>query len=541
VRTDGATWARAGWRAALAAACLLAGLGPVSAAPDAAEVAETMRRAVEQLRSTGRAIIAGQTLLSAQALPEIYEARGFRVLWNDPANEDALLGEIAAAAGDGLDPADYHFEALRAAVDQRRRMPDHAPSVATVDLLLTDALLRLVTHLHFGKLDPATGEPRWDLVQTIRGESGALIAARIAEGNAVALQLSELRPVQPLYGRFKSALARYRMLDQSSSWVPVPAGRTLQLGMEDARVPLLRRNLVATGDFPGVAVDSRRYEPALEEAVRRFQARHGLEPDGVFGAASLRALNQSTTTRMDQLRVNLERARWLFSEVRGRFLIVDPAGGRVALIDGGNILEQRASFTREAREAGDFRAQMRYFVVNPDWVLPPRLVENQVAPVARRLPMELRERGLQVFNAGGELIDAPRADWSRPRELIVRQVPHPRSFLGVLRFSMPNPAQVFLHGGPEEGDALPGSVRLEDPLALARALTGPIASWPADTVAGALAVGTPRTFPLESPLPVLYGPWTAWVEMDGAVVFRPGHEARDEAILAGLRRRAGDR
>jgi L,D-transpeptidase YcbB len=532
----------AGWPVALAAAlCLALAAAPASAAPDAAEVAETMRRAVEQLRSTGKATIAGQTLLSAIALPEIYEARGFRTLWNDPANEEALLGEIAAAAGDGLDPADYHFEALRAAVDQRRRMPDHAPSVATADLLLTDALLRLVTHLHFGKLDPATGEPRWDLVQTIRGQSGALLAARIAAGNAVALQLSELRPVQPLYGRLKSALARYRVLDQSQSWVPVPAGRTLQLGMEDARVPLLRRNLVATGDFPGIAVDSGRFEPALEEAVRRFQARHGLTPDGIFGAASLRALNQSATMRMDQLRVNLERARWLLSEVRGRYLLVDPAGERVALIDGGRVLEQRAAFTREARDAGDFRAEMHYFVVNPDWVLPSRLVETQVAPLARRAPLELANRGLQVFAAGGELVEAPLADWSRPARLIVRQVPHPRSFLGPLRFSMPNPAQVFLHGGPEEGDALPGSVRLEDAVALARALSGPIATWPAETIAGALALGAPRTFPLEAPLPVLYGPWTAWVDMDGAVIFRTGFETRDAAILAGLRQKAGER
>jgi L,D-transpeptidase YcbB len=533
-----------GWRAALALALPLAVLAmllpaPAFAVPEA-EVAEPLRRAVEQLRSTGRATVAGQTLLSARALPEIYEARGFRPLWTDPANEEALLGEIAAASGDGLDPEDYHFEALRAALDQRRRLPEHGGSVATADLLLTDALVRLVAHLHFGKLDLVTGQPRWDLVGSIRGQPGSLVAARIAGGNALALELGELRPVQQMYGRFKSALARYREMEQASEWVPVPTGRVLQLGMEDVRVPLIRRRLAQSGDFPGTTLDSRRFDPGLEEALRRFQARHGLEADGVFGAASVRALNQSVADRMGQIKVNLERARWLLSEVRGRYLLVDPAGRRVLLMDGGRAFEYPADFAPEARAGGDFRATMRYFVVHPDWVLPPGLVEAQVAPLARRAPAELRARGLEVFAASGELIDAEDADWSRPADVIVRQMPHPRSFLGVLRFSMPNSAQIFMHGGPLEGDALRGSIRLDDPVGLARALAGAQPAGPVQRLGEALTSVAPATLPLETGIPVLYGSWTAWVDADGTVVFRSGYEARDAAILAGLRQRAGE-
>jgi L,D-transpeptidase YcbB len=243
---------------------------------------------------------------------------------------------------------------------------------------------------------------------------------------------------------------------------------------------------------------------------------------------------------MDQIRVNLERARWLLSEVRGRHLLVDPAGGRVVLMDGGRAFEYPASFAPEARAGGDFRAMMRYFVVHPDWVLPPRLVESQVAPLARRAPAELAMRGLEVFDGNGELVDAARVNWSRPADVIVRQMPHPRSFLGVLRFPMPNTAQIFMHGGPLEGQALRGSIRLDDPIGLARALAGPQTAWPGERLAGALAGGVPTTLPLEVGIPVLYGSWTAWVDLDGTVVFRSGYEARDAAILAGLHRRAGE-
>lgn len=510
--------------------------GPTNAMPDPIEVGETIRRSVEQLRSTGDVTVAGRRLRSAVALPEVYETRGFRPLWNDAANVAALLGEIAAIGGDGLDPADYHFDAIRAVLERQGREADSA-TAATADLLLTDALIRLAAHLHYGKLHPATGEPRWDLSGSLRGESGAVLVHRIATGSAVAGQLGELRPLQPFYGRLKSALARYRVLEQDGGWEPLPAGRTLQPGVEDSRVPLLRRRLAAIGDFPGILVDSPRFEAALEDAVRRFQARHGLEADGVVGPASLRALNRPVEQRIEQLRANLERARWLLAAVRGRFLLVDPAGERVVLMDNGQqVLAQAAQFTREARATREFRADMHYLVINPDWVLPTRLVERQVAPLAQRAPGELAARGMQVFNPAGEPVEAGRADWSAPARLIVRQLPGPRSFLGPVRFPVPGASQVSLHGGPADGESLPGSVRLGDPLALAGALAGPAPSWTRDELAAALVAGVPRTLSLSAPLPVLFAPWTTWVEVDGTVFFKTGFAERDALIITGLGR-----
>ncbi|MFU8822499.1 MAG: peptidoglycan-binding protein [Gammaproteobacteria bacterium] len=534
-----AEFLRLAWLA-LVLALLGIGGAPAWAAPDPDEVAETIRRTVEQLRSTGEATIAGRKLLSARGLPEIYEARGFLRLWSDPGNEEALLGEIAAASGDGLNPEDYHFDALRTVLDRRRQEPDSPGLAASADMLLTDALLRLAVHFHLGKLDPATGQARWDLAGTVRGEPGAAVVTRMATGRALPQQLGELRPVQPLYGRFKSALARYRVIEQADDLAPLPAGRVLQLGMEDARVPLLRRRLAATGDFAGIVLDSPRFEPALEEAVRRFQARHRLKPDGVFGPASQRELNRPIEERIDQLMANLERARWMLAEVRGRFLVIDPPGRRVVLMDNSQpVLVQDAAFTAAAASAREFRTDMHYLVVHPDWVLPPPLVEAQVAPLARRAPAQLEPRGLQVFNAAGEPVAPARADWSRPSTLVVRQLPGARNFLGNLRFSMPNAAGIFLHGGPAEGDALAGSIRLEDPEALARALAGPPAPWTSETLSVALAGGAPRTLLLGRPVPVLYGYWSAWVDTGGMVSFRIGYEDRDALILAGLRRAAG--
>lgn len=513
---------------------------PASAAPDAAQAGELLRRAAEQLRSTGRMEVAGQPLRSSSTLPQLYEQRGFTLLWTQPANREAMLGEIAAASGDGLDPADYHFSVLRRMQAAREQAPDDPALAVAADLLFTDALVRLAAHLAHGKLDLETLAPRWDVAGPLRGEPAPVALTRIATGNAFAIQLAELRPVQPLYGRLKSMLARYRLAVEQGGWPQIGGGPVLQEGMEDPRVPLLRRRLAETGDYAGVVVDSPWFEPALALALREFQARHGLEPDGLFGPATRRALNVPAAALADRLRVNLERARWLLADVRGRFLVADPAGARVLLLDNSEpTLSLAADFAPGLATLPAMRGELRYFVVNPDWVLPPVLARSQVAPLARRAPGRLEALGIRLLNRDGMPRAVSAVDWSRADEVVVQQLPGPGSFLGGFRFPASARPELFLHGTPvQPGATLAGSVRLTDPGALATGLAAPGGAWEAAEVGPALASGEPRTFVLSRPVPVLLAPWTAWVDSAGRLLLRSGYEQRDAAILAGLARRA---
>ena len=524
----------------LATLLLSSWVAPATAAPDAALVTETLRRSIEQLHVTGQVIVAGQRLRSARVLPELYQQRGFTLLWSMRSNEEAMLGEIAAVSGDGLDPADYHFDALRELLRQRNETPDDAALAAAADLLLSDALARLVAHLARGKLDPRSGAPRWDLEGEVRGEAAATLLARIATGNAVAVQLGELRPVQPIYGRLKSMLARYRLIVEQGGWPEIGSGQVLQQGMEDPRVVLLRRRLAQSGDFPGVVIDSPRFEPALEEALRAFQARHQLDADGRFGPATRRAINRPVEELMGVLRANLERARWLLADVRGRLLVIDLAGQQVVLLDHSEpVATFAAQLAPPLRDMRPLRGELRYLVVNPDWVLPTEFVASQVAPLARRAPGSFADLGLQVFDEDGAAL-APRvANWAAPAGLIVRQLPGPGSFLGAFRFPIwPHP-DVFLHGGDGTNRSLAGAVRLADAAGLANALATPEAGFAPQQLAAALATGTPHTFSLRRPVTVVLAPWTAWVDPSGKAFFRAGYERADAEITAGLARRAG--
>lgn len=502
-------------------------------------MAELLRRASEQLRSTGRMEVAGQPVLSAATLPQLYEQRGFTLLWTLPANREAMLGEIAAASGDGLDPADYHFQVLRRMQTAREQAPDDPALAVAADLLFTDALVRLAAHLAHGKLDAGTRMPRWDVDRPLRGEPAATVLTRIATGNALAIQLAELRPVQPMYGRLKSMLARYRLAEEQGGWPEIGSGPVLQEGMEDPRVPLLRRRLAETGDFDGVVVDSPRFEPALAAALRSFQARRALEPDGMFGPATRRAINLPAADIVTRLRVNLERARWLLSEVRGRFLVLDSAGARVMLLDNSEpTVSLAAEFAPALAALPALRGELRYFVVNPDWVLPPELVRSQVAPLARRSPARLEAMGIRLLNRDGTARAPAAVNWVAG-DVVVQQLPGPGSFLGGFRFPAGARPELFVHGtATDPGASLAGSVRLEEAESLAFGLGSPEAAWDQDEIRAAVAAGSPRTFVLPRPVPVLFAPWTAWADSAGELSLRPGYEERDAAIAAGLARRA---
>jgi murein L,D-transpeptidase YcbB/YkuD len=241
---------------------------------------------------------------------------------------------------------------------------------------------------------------------------------------------------------------------------------------------------------------------------------------------------------MAVLRANLERARWLLADVRGRLLVVDTAGRRVVLLDHS---EPVASFAAElgpgVAQVMPFRGELRYLVVNPDWVLPTELVRAQVVPLARRTPGRFDDLGLQVFDADGARVAPANANWAAPERYIVRQVPGPQSFLGDFRFPVWPRPDMLLHGGAGAGAALPGVVRLADAAGLANQLATPEAGFTPDQVAAALQAGTPRTFSLRRPVTAVVVPWTAWVDPAGSVFFRGGYERADAEIIAGLARR----
>jgi len=362
----------------------------------------------------------------------------------------------------------------------------------------------------------------------------------------VASALSDLRPRHFVYDGLVRALAEMRGIQQRGGWDSIPAGSTMGLDSTDVRVPSLRRRLMVEGDLRAEdAVPGYRFDGALEAAVKSFQHRHGLNEDGRVGEVTLAALNVPVERRIDQLRVNLERARWITHVLPDTLVAVNVAGARVYVLEGDSVVfESRGIVGKGYTQTPIFTAPMRYVDLNPTWTVPPGIVGEVLADI-RRDPGYLDRHSMKVLDASGHAVDPGDIDFSQYTDstfpYVFRQEPGPTNPLGRIKLMFPNEHNVYLHDTPtpelfgrEERLFSHGCIRVEDPLGLAEIVLGDAARWNRTTLQEAIDTGAQRTLRLPTPIPVFVLYWTAAVDLQGTVHFSEDVYHRDAAILSAL-------
>jgi murein L,D-transpeptidase YcbB/YkuD len=509
--------------------------------------AEALRESVDMLRARNTLVVAGQEVASSVVLPMVYEEARFQPRWRDPAVVDQLLTTLADLHGDGLDPADYHLDALRT-LWARVRGSASPFERAEFDLLATDAFVLALYHLYLGKVDPSTVEATWNFDPYAVDDRRALEYVKNAlESGRIAEAIDRVRPKSFLYDEARRALAAYRALAERGGWEPVPAGPKLEPGAVDARVPALRRRLAVTGDYAGPPSDAADYDAALAEAVRAFQHRHQLTTDAVVGAGTLAALNVPVQARIDQLRINLERARWVLREIDDRdFVIVDIAGFNVRYLRGREVIWQsRVIVGQPARQTPIFRADIEYVVFNPTWTVPPGILDKDVLPGMRRGENVLRRKGLKVYDRQNRPVDPATIDWKRYTgrtfPYFLRQDSGDDNALGRVKIMFPNPHLVYLHDTPtrslfdrDERTFSSGCIRVQKALELAGLVLDDAERWTPAAIDQVVAAGETRTVPLRRKVPVLLIYWTADRDEAGRVIFRRDVYGRDPPLLQAL-------
>jgi murein L,D-transpeptidase YcbB/YkuD len=515
---------------------------PVAAQRDASEaVTVEFKWRVERLRAEGRLEVLGEALATDALTLAVYEQRGFAPLWTDPVATEALIRALVAAAQDGLDPEEYH----RAALTRGSAQPFDASRRAELDLLATDAFARLAHDLRYGKVrpeGPGGGANAWPF----GGADAVDRMVEIVSSARVAAALSDLRPRHFVYDGLVRALKELRGIQEIGGWDSIPAGPTIGLDSTDVRVPALRRRLLVEGDLrPEASASGYRYDTGLEDAVKSFQHRHGLNEDGRVGDVTLAALNVPVQQRIDQVRVNLERARWIVHVLPDTLVAVNVAGAKVYVLYGDTVVfESRAIVGKDYAKTPVFTAPMRYVDLNPTWTVPPGIVGEVLADV-RRDPGYLERHAMQVLDASGHSVDPADVDFRQYTDstfpYVFRQDPGPTNPLGRIKLMFPNEHNVYLHDTPtpelfrrEERLLSHGCIRVEDPLGLAELVLGDPARWNRATLREAIDSGAQRTIRLPAPIPVFVLYWTAAVDVQGTIHFSDDVYHRDGDILSAL-------
>lgn len=506
---------------------------------------ELLRVRLDALQESAKPTLAGVRLAAPQLLAETYAKRGYAFAWVNPRQVTDFIALAEQSSDAGLRPADFHLPEIT------RLLPGADPGAlqgeerVQAEILLSDGLLRLLHHVRYGKVDPRAIDKNWNHDE---GPKGAALVADLGQALAapqLKSAVTALRQEPGFYSRLKEGLARYRALAAAGGWPIIPTGPKLEPGVHDDRVPLIRERLRITGDYQGpTQVTGNFYGPELQKAVRHFQERHSLEVDGRIGRATLAAMNVTAEERVNQIRVNLERMRWVSDKLPPDYLLVDIAAQRVELYrDGQEVWHAKAIVGRPERPTPIFRDRIEYLEFNPTWTVPPTILKEDVVPKARKDPNAVRKKGLEIIDRRGNKVEPEAVDWNVAANNLpytFRQPPGPKNALGQVKFMFPNRHSVYLHDTADRQlfqratRALSsGCVRVDKPIELAeRVLNDP--KWNPDKFASVFESKKPSSVRLKEPLPVILSYWTAEADEQGQVHFREDFYGHDKPVLAAL-------
>jgi L,D-transpeptidase YcbB len=478
-----------------------------------------------------------------------------------PALEPALEA-IARCDAQGLVPADYDAAMLaeKWAAMKAAASTTSPGDRALFDMAVTVSAMRLLQSLHWGRVDPRLVGFDYDVTSRRLDLATTLRSARDGAGLPAAAEAAE--PQFPVYHRMIKALADYRSLAAAEP-PAVPAPGTGRKKVEPGKpwdgVPALVARLRAFGDLsvdalaPPSAVDGTPlYEGPLVDAVKHFQRRHGLEPDGVIGAGTIEALNVPASARVRQLELALERERWLPEMRKEPLLFVNVPLFRLWAHDPERPDEPLRMNVVAGKSVGHetpiFIDEMEYVIFRPYWSPPPSIVRDEIVPHARRDASYLARQNIEIVASGDEGAAALPAtpenlDRVAGGALYVRQKPGEKNSLGLAKFIFPNAENIYMHGTPAQAlfararrDFSHGCIRLESPSRLAEWVLRNDPEWTRARIEAAMNGSRPTQVNLRPKLKVIIFYDTAYVDSKGVVHFADdyyGHDAKLEKALAG--------
>lgn len=489
-----------------------------------------LQLSLEQLPTACADLPASLDGLAREQLNTFYGARQYAPVWAVTGRLPALLEQLQGLADDGLDPASYQLRALQAGA--------HQPTSVCHEILASHVYLQALQHLLHGRLPQAQFEPYWQASAPAPGDPLPRMALDGLTDLPAVFALA--RPTLSQYQSLRSAYAQQR-LQALPDWPVLPAGRLLRPDMQDQRVPDLTLRLSREGYLPeqGAGADQLHYGPALVAAVKAFQLRHALQADGVVGVATLEALNVSPAQRLAQLRLNLERWRWLAQTLQPSGLLVNVAAAQLSYYENFTPLWQtRTQVGRPQRPTPLLVSRVTRLTLNPTWTVPPTILREDKLPEIRRDPQFLSKHNLRVLDREGQVLDAASIDWNNPGGIQLRQDAGPQNPLGQVAIRFPNPFSVYLHDTPSQqlfgkGPRAfsSGCVRVEAVMQLVDLLLSPAEREQMNSL---LASGATHELRLNKPLPIVLSYWTAEVDSAGQLLYAPDIYARDAALLAAL-------
>ncbi len=488
-------------------------------------------------------------------LQDFYAARQGSPAWQQTEAVAGFAAALSALETDGLNAADYRPAALISTHRQLQTAAGTMEDQVQFELRVSRVLMTVLQHLQRGKVDPYSVDPEWEM-PILAAPLDLPAVSQAVDAQRFEQAFSLVRPQAAPYQRLRAGLAQYRHLERQGGWPRLPdRQQSLRPGDIHKDVALLRKRLAITGELATPDADelaaqttvntlpeTYQYDENLVDAVRRFQQHHLLKEDGIVGRQTRAAMNVPVTVRINQIRVNLERARWMLHGEAEDFVLVDIAGYRISYFrPNGEIWRSRIVVGQPYRRTPSLRSAITHLTLNPTWTVPPTIYTEDMLPRIRRDITYLDQQNMSVLSFSGQRLDPHLIDWWNPGGIMLRQDPGPTNALGKVVLRFPNNHLVYLHDTPSQGlfsrqqrAFSSGCIRVQGVLELAQLLFDDTDT--AADIDSLIAAGETRDIHLKRSVPVILHYWTVHPGTDGELVFRPDVYQHDASLLRALDR-----
>jgi L,D-transpeptidase YcbB len=415
---------------------------------------------------------------------KFYEANGYSLAWlqNGQVRPQglAVIAVLENANSRGLEPEDYDASRWPMRLAKLKQNPSEQDLVS-FDTALTVSAMRYIRAVHVGRANPKEFDFQLD-----NGESqfsfAEFLQNKVANSTNPAADIEKLEPPFPGYRKLRALLPVYEEYAKKDDGEKLQTtAKTVRPGQPYASLARLGRFLQLIDDIPATTqLDPHAtiYEGAFVEGVKHYQNRHGEDPTGELDARTINELNTPAGVRINQIKLTLERWRWLPHSFAQPPVVVNLPEYRLrAMNPDGTVSFYKKVIIGKAygHKSPVFEKDIQYVVFRPYWEVTPSIQRNEIVPHIQKDPNYIAKHNFQVITVKGEVVTedavSPEVlEGIKTGHLLVRQKPGPTNSLGLVKIIFPNPDNVYLHGtdapqlfSQDVRDFSHGCIRVEQP------------------------------------------------------------------------------
>jgi murein L,D-transpeptidase YcbB/YkuD len=415
---------------------------------------------------------------------KLYETNGYSLLWiqNDRVRPQglAVIALLQNADAKGLDPEDYDGSRWQGRLLKLGQKPSEQ-DLASFDTALTVSAMRYIRAIHCGRVNPKEFKFQLDMgwVQLSLAE---FIQTQVLNTGDPAAEIQKLEPPFLGYRKLLALLPVYEGYANRVEGEKLPAvTKAVRPGQPYAGVVQLGRFLQTIGDIPaGAQLDPNAsvYEGAIVDGLKHYQDRHGENPTGNLDVRTINELNTPPAARIRQIKLTLERWRWIPHSFSQPPVVVNLPEYRVrAMNPDGTIAFYKNVIIGKAygHKSPIFEKEIQYVVFRPYWDVTPSIQRGEIVPHIQKDPNYIARNHFEVVTPKGEVVTdnqvSPEVlEGIKSLHLMVRQKPGDTNSLGLVKIIFPNPDNVYLHGTDAPGlfsadvrDFSHGCIRVQNP------------------------------------------------------------------------------